>query len=103
MDNGTVDPSVVLGLAGVAIVAMLVEAIKGLFPRLPTRALPALAIVVALALNIGIGDSLGLPVVNCIVVGLLTGKASMGFHELTRKTGPALTGSAQGPGSLLEG
>jgi hypothetical protein len=83
-DAAQVDPGVVLGLAAVPIVMMLVDAIKGLFPRLPRRTWPALAVLVALALNLGVGLCLGLSPVSAMVVGLLAAQAAMDFYELTR-------------------
>ena len=63
---------------GVPIVTVLLDVAEGLVPRLPRRPGPAVAVLAALALNLGPGLALGLPPARPVVLGRLAAHAAMG-------------------------
>jgi hypothetical protein len=77
-----------LGLAGVPIIAALVQALKGYLPS--DRYNPLLALVLGVALNVGIAYQLRTDVGLALIVGVVAGLSASGLYSYART---AITGS----------
>jgi hypothetical protein len=76
-----IDPSALLGLAGVPVTTALTELVKRAFPELPARFVPLVALAFSLALNVGLAPRLGVDVTTALVMGLVAGLAASGLYS----------------------
>ena len=70
-----------VGLAGAPLVLALVQLVRVTFPALPTRFLPALTLVVAIGLNLGLSTATGAGWVSVVLVGMVTGLTASGLYS----------------------
>ena len=76
-----IDPSALLGLAGVPVTTALTELVKRAVPELPARFLPLVALLFSLAINLGLGVRLGADPTTSLVMGLVAGLAASGLYS----------------------
>lgn len=76
-----VDITSLVGVAGAPLVLALVSLVRESFPRLPTRYLPAVTLLLAIALNLGLAGELGTPAGIAVLVGIVTGLTASGLYS----------------------
>ena len=73
-----------VGLAGVPFVVALTEAVKAVWPGLPARFYPLVAIAWGLGLNLLAAYAIGVLPVEAALEGLVAGLAAAGLYSATR-------------------
>ena len=76
-----IDPSALLGLAGVPVTTALTELVKRAVPELPARFVPVVALAISLGLNAGLAPGLGVDLRTALVMGLVAGLAASGLYS----------------------
>jgi hypothetical protein len=76
-----IDPTALLGLAGVPVTTALTELVKRAVPELPARFVPLVALLFSLAINLALGARLGLDATSSLVMGLVAGLAASGLYS----------------------
>ena len=78
------DYSEFIGLAGFPVITALLELSKRTVPELGDRWWPLVALVLGVALNVGIGYQMGTDLVLAGLVGIVTGLAASGLYSQTK-------------------
>ncbi|MHB1007544.1 MAG: hypothetical protein ACYC3S_18175 [Chloroflexota bacterium] len=73
-----------VGLAGIPFIVALTEAVKVVFPGLPARLYPLVAIVWALLINLAAASTLNGPWLAAVLEALATGLAACGLYSATK-------------------
>ena len=105
MDMGLLNGTDLVGLAGAPLVLALVQLARVTFPALPTRFLPALTLVIAILLNLGLATVTGAGSVSVVLVGMITGLMASGLYSHAVVGRASLGTSSSGPadGSFTSG
>jgi hypothetical protein len=78
------DIAQLIGLAGVPVLAALIQAIKTALPSVDARYWPVASIVIGIGYNLALGALMGEALGIAAVVGLVAGLAASGLYSQAR-------------------